>query len=283
MAKKTAPILHAEIFGSPDKPQMILLHGLLGSTRMWTPVIEALKDEYHILAIDLLGFGLSPKPQGPYDLNHHLSALEATVRHHGFRKPEMVVGYSLGSLLATYAVKQRQLLPKRLLLVGPPIYMTKGEMGRRIKRSPTPAVFRRGPVAVAIQTLRVRTPQLARMVAKVTHPGIPPIVVDDASVVPYRVYIRTRRNILERRSVIKRLPFVRAVGVLVGVADRYADIAHLAMLTKGRGELRVIEGHGHSLPFTAPEEVIRMIHDLSIAPLKNPLLTFNLDIGSNDL
>lgn len=283
MSKVSHPVLHAELFGSPAKPQLVLLHGLLASTRMWTSVVESLKDEYHIIAIDLLGFGMSPKPQGKYDLDQHLGALDATLRQYGFRKPEMVVGYSLGAVLAVHACRKRIVKPTRLLLVDPPIYPTKGEMGRRIKRSPTPAVFRRGPVAVALQSLRLRTPQLARMVAKVTHPGIPQAVVDDASSVPYRVYIRTRRNILEKRSVIKRLPNIRAVGIIVGVADRYADIAHLAVLTKDIGELRVVEGHGHSLPFTAPEEIVRMIHDVSVLPLKNRLLPVSLDIGSNDI
>lgn len=281
--KKSVPLLHIELYGDPTKPQLVLLHGLLGSTRMWSDVAEQLKDEYQVVAVDLLGFGRSPKPRGDYDLSEHLAALAATAKHYGFRRPEMVVGYSLGGVLAVHAASKRAIVPRRLLLVGPPIYPTKGEMSRRIKRSPTPAVFRRGPVAVAMQAVRYRTPALARLVARVTHPDIDSTVVDDASVVPYRAYIRTRRRILEQRSVIRRLPRLGAVAVLVGVADRYADIAHLADLTAGRGELRVINGHGHSLPFTAPEEVIKMIHDLSVVKLSRLGLSLRLDIGSNDL
>lgn len=280
---KPATILHVEFFGSPDKPQLVLLHGLLGSTRMWKPIAEALQDEYHVIAVDILGFGRSPKPRGPYDLTQHLDALAATAKQYGFKKPEMLVGYSLGSVLGTYAAKKRAISPKRLLLVSPPMYPTKGEMGRRIKRSPTPAVFRRGPLAIAMQSIRLRTPQVARLVAKVTHPQVPVVVVDDASAVPYRAYIRTRRRVLEQKSVIRKLPHVGAVAALVGVSDRYADIAHLAELVKGRGELRVIDRHGHSLPFTAPQEVVKMIHDLSVVKLKRFPAPISLGISTNDL
>lgn len=283
MNNKDAPILHVELSGNPHKPKLVLLHGLLGSARMWTPVIDALQEEYHIVAVDLLGFGQSPKPRSAYDLAEHLRALEATAKKYKFRKPEMVVGYSLGGLLATHAIKKRQLTPKRLLLIGPPIYPTKGEMSRRIKRSPTPRIFRRGPVAVAMQSVRYRTPGLARLVAKVTHPDVPPVVVDDASAAPYYVYIRTRRRVLEKRSVIRRLPRVGAVAVLVGVSDRYADIAHLAELVRGRGEIKVVDGHGHSLPFTAPQEVVHAIHDLSVAKPSTMLPKVSLNIGSNDI
>lgn len=282
MTKKDAPILHVELSGDPHKPKLVLLHGLLGSTRMWAPIIEELREEYYIVAVDLLGFGQSPKPRGNYDITEHLKALEATAKHYKFRRPEMIVGYSLGALLATYGVKKRVFSPKRLLLVGPPMYPTKGEMSRRIKRSPTPRIFRRGPVAIAMQSVRYRTPNLARLVARVTHPGVPSVVVDDASAAPYRVYIRTRRRVLEKRSVIRRLPRVGAMAALVGVTDRYADIAHLAELMRGRGELKVVDGHGHSLPFTAPEEVIRAIHELSVVP-RNVLPKVTLDIGTNDI
>lgn len=81
--------------------QLLLLHGLGGSTAVWSPVIERLAAEREVLAIDLPGFGASPSlPAGvePSPVN-----LAAAVRNvcatRGFEHPH-VAGNSLGGWVA---------------------------------------------------------------------------------------------------------------------------------------------------------------------------------------
>ncbi|HEX3609547.1 MAG TPA: alpha/beta fold hydrolase [Solirubrobacterales bacterium] len=77
--------------------QLLLLHGLGGSTAVWSPVIERLAGEREVLAIDLPGFGTAPSlPVGvePCAVNLAAAVREACAER-GFERPH-VAGNSLG-------------------------------------------------------------------------------------------------------------------------------------------------------------------------------------------
>ena len=48
--------------GSPDRPTLLLLHGLPSSSRMYDGLLRALGDTYHLVAPDYPGFGNSAAP-----------------------------------------------------------------------------------------------------------------------------------------------------------------------------------------------------------------------------
>jgi pimeloyl-ACP methyl ester carboxylesterase len=81
--------------------QLLLLHGLGGSTAVWSPVVERLGGEREVLAIDLPGFGIAPPlPAGiePSAVNLAAAVREACVAR-GFERPH-VAGNSLGGWVA---------------------------------------------------------------------------------------------------------------------------------------------------------------------------------------
>jgi pimeloyl-ACP methyl ester carboxylesterase len=48
--------------GHTDAPAVVLLHGAPASSHMFRDLIPRLADRYHVIAPDLLGFGLSDSP-----------------------------------------------------------------------------------------------------------------------------------------------------------------------------------------------------------------------------
>ena len=48
--------------GNPGSPALVLLHGFPTSSYMFRDLVPALADRYHVIAPDLLGFGLSDAP-----------------------------------------------------------------------------------------------------------------------------------------------------------------------------------------------------------------------------
>ncbi len=54
------------VSGRPWRPSLVLTHSLGSDHNMWDPQVEALKDQYYILAIDNLGHGESEAPTGDY-------------------------------------------------------------------------------------------------------------------------------------------------------------------------------------------------------------------------
>src|SRR5262245_6113005 len=87
--------LHYETRGRPDRPAIVLLHGLGSSSADWVFQLPALEAGYHVLAPDLRGHGRSSRPPGPLtiaamarDVAALLDTLEIPSTH--------VAGLSLG-------------------------------------------------------------------------------------------------------------------------------------------------------------------------------------------
>jgi len=88
------------------KPPLLLIHGFGASIYHWRYNIPALARDYHVYAIDLLGFGLSDKPIVDYSAelwrDQALAFIEEVVsKENG--EPCVVAGNSLGGFTALYA------------------------------------------------------------------------------------------------------------------------------------------------------------------------------------
>lgn len=78
----------------------------------------------HTITIDLLGFGKSPKPQwNHYSLNDHADAVAKTIRKLHLHQPAIIVGHSMGSLVAVAIAKRHPKLVKHLVLCSMPVYL----------------------------------------------------------------------------------------------------------------------------------------------------------------
>jgi pimeloyl-ACP methyl ester carboxylesterase len=95
--------LYYEIHGS-GRP-LILLHGGLGSSEMFGPIIPALAANHQVIAVDLQGHGRTADIDRPIDMRLMADDIAALIDHLGLDKPD-VVGYSLGGGVAFFtAVK----------------------------------------------------------------------------------------------------------------------------------------------------------------------------------
>ena len=54
--------------GRPWRPSLVLTHSLGSDHRMWEPQVQALKEQYYIVAIDNIGHGESGVPTGDYSV-----------------------------------------------------------------------------------------------------------------------------------------------------------------------------------------------------------------------
>jgi len=86
-------------WGTDGKPALLLVHGGLDHARSWDWTARALRDDYHVYALDLRGHGNSAwAPGALYSVPEHvldLSALADIVN--GF--PITIIGHSLGGIL----------------------------------------------------------------------------------------------------------------------------------------------------------------------------------------
>lgn len=106
------------------KVTVVFVHGLASSHKMWREVIQALHIPHaRVMAVDLLGFGGSPKPEWQtYDAKVHARSLRMTLRQRQVRGPVIIVGHSLGSLVAVQYASMYPRAVSTLVLCSPPFY-----------------------------------------------------------------------------------------------------------------------------------------------------------------
>ncbi|MDB5184007.1 MAG: hypothetical protein JWO07_688 [Candidatus Saccharibacteria bacterium] len=109
----------------PKRPQATLLfiHGLGNTGDAWSDVIKQMPPNVRIITVDLLGFGDSPSPKWAlYDAKTQARSVLATLLRLRITTPVVVIGHSLGSLVAIEMAKRYPLLINRLILCSPPLY-----------------------------------------------------------------------------------------------------------------------------------------------------------------
>jgi pimeloyl-ACP methyl ester carboxylesterase len=91
----TASMNHVRV--GAGKP-LLLLHGLGGSWRSWTPIITALAAEREVIAVDLPGFGETPPLTGEVSIAALADAVTGFIDELGLRGID-VAGSSMGARL----------------------------------------------------------------------------------------------------------------------------------------------------------------------------------------
>lgn len=99
-----------------DSPTVVLIHGLSGTSRWWTKVIEHFPDELGVLALDVRGRGGSFAAPPPFDLETMSEDIGATLDFVGIESA-IVAGYSMGAWIAALFAEARPERVDRLLLI----------------------------------------------------------------------------------------------------------------------------------------------------------------------
>ncbi len=99
-------------------PPVVLLHGLGGDGSRWGPNIGPLAKDFHVFALDQIGFGQSDKPLANYHTGMLAEFLAGFLKAVGVPKASLV-GNSMGAGVALYmAVHYPQMVDKIVLADG---------------------------------------------------------------------------------------------------------------------------------------------------------------------
>ena len=103
---------------------IVFLHGIASSRITWRHVLPLLIPKYQCITVDLLGFGDSPKPDWKnYNLDDHVEAVAHAIKKMRLKSTPMVVGHSMGSLIAARLAKKHPELVNSLVLCSMPLYI----------------------------------------------------------------------------------------------------------------------------------------------------------------
>ncbi len=106
--------------GSPDKPALVMVHGVGGgaSSYEWSDNFAVLADHFHVFAYDVLGFGKSERPDIAYSAQFYEELLTDFLEQ-VVKKPAHLLAASVSAGQAIQVAYRRPELVKKLVLIQP--------------------------------------------------------------------------------------------------------------------------------------------------------------------
>lgn len=207
-------------------PVVVLLHGIASSSVTFQNVVPLIESGHRCISIDLLGFGGSPVVDDcDYTLADHVAAIHRTIRSLRLREPFVLVGHSMGSLIAArYAARHKREVTK-LVLVSPPIYVSPGELSTDRDRDVMDLYLRAYRYLRANKEFTLRN---ARIVEKL----LPIPQVMDINERTWTPFVKSLQNAIESQTTLSDLAAVDVPGdVVYGVFDEFHS----------EGTMRIVE------------------------------------------
>ncbi|MEO7761824.1 MAG: alpha/beta fold hydrolase [Casimicrobiaceae bacterium] len=102
-----------------SEPAVVFVHGFCQSSAYWKPTLEMVAERgAHGIAVDLPGFGASAREPGPYTMEGLADALARDLDVWGVAQPIVLVGGSMGGVVAQHFTLRHPERVERLLLVA---------------------------------------------------------------------------------------------------------------------------------------------------------------------
>jgi pimeloyl-ACP methyl ester carboxylesterase len=92
--------LHVRHWGQASAPRLFLLHGWMDSSATFQFMVDALQEDWHIIAPDWRGFGDSQWNRQSYYSADYLADLDRLLEHYSPTEPVRLVGHSMGAMVA---------------------------------------------------------------------------------------------------------------------------------------------------------------------------------------
>lgn len=110
--------IHYQKFGDISNPTLLLIHGFTASAYVWKTVAPALADEgFHVVAVDLVGFGFSDKPAWfDYTITAQARVISRFMNRLGIGRATLVGSSYGGAVAATVALDYPERVEKLVLV-----------------------------------------------------------------------------------------------------------------------------------------------------------------------
>lgn len=256
-------VTHYRWFGPPQGPVAVCIHGLTTPSFVWIPIAEGLALRgYRVLSYDLYGRGLSDRPAGAQDAAFFVGQLEELLKAVDVTEPAVVLGYSMGGVIAVAYADARPERVKRLILIAPAgLGLVLGRLARLVQNVPVlgdwlmlvlgTRMLRGGidrSLPVSGQVRDIADWQAAEYDRRGTLPAV----------------LSSQRNILAQdQAELHRRIGQSGLPVLAiwGEEDRVIPLTALGRLAEANHGARqvALPGAGHALPYTHPREILETI------------------------
>jgi len=102
---------------------------------VWDAITEELEPHYTLTAVDLLGYGHSPKPRTTYTPQVHVESIRSTLRARSIELPYTFVGLSMGANLILEFARRWPAEVKELVGIGFPYYASETDARKALQHN----------------------------------------------------------------------------------------------------------------------------------------------------
>ena len=254
--------------GRGDRPTLVLVHGFGSCKEAWLRMARHLKNDFHIIAIDLPGHGDSSKQMDKdYGLADQAAYLRAIVNEMGVEKPHLA-GNSMGAtIIALYASRYPEEVASITLFNPAGVAAHGSEFTQHLARGENPLIiksvddYRRVMAFTMKQKIFLLWPMTGVLAAKaISDRALREKIFEDSRL----------KDILLNENIGFReiLRSIRAPALIIwGQHDRLVDAKNAPLLDKliPDSRLVVIDDVGHAPMLEAPRISANSIRDFVLA------------------
>lgn len=265
--EKSTNIYFERIACSGAKKAMIFIHGLAGSRRNWGDEYSVFAKKHSLYFIDLLGYGYSAKPQAEYTLERHVEALQTFVDKNVKEPSIVLVGHSLGAILALGYMHAHPKQVSRVFALSLPYYLSEKDAKQYIRSSEFPSSFFTDTVWLRIfcnTVCRFGGPLSRRLMPHFLR-HLPPNAVSDSFLHTYNSYISTLYHVIYQQDIPSLLEAADTsrIHLIHADHDRIAPLSNVELLAKQYPlDLTILGDQSHLFPLLSPRLTVKTLQNL---------------------
>jgi pimeloyl-ACP methyl ester carboxylesterase len=274
----TGQKIHAHETGRIGKQLVLLIHGWSSSWYAMSPLITHFHRRYHCVAVDLPGFGESPKSDKAASIETYAELMADLIRQINPNQKAILVGHSMGGMISLTLALRHPELVERMVLLCPTI---SGHLSLFMNLFISPVVVLEWvPLLDAISGL------LEPMLVGITDRLMRPASLSEGSGIDMKDYERLREDARrpgqgriraecfwamrhgDMRGKLKNLANIPAL-VIWGMEDNTVPLKDASALVQEWPDidLRILPRVSHWPQFEAPEITQRYVKGFLSRPL----------------
>ncbi|GAB7388440.1 alpha/beta fold hydrolase [Bacillaceae bacterium] len=243
-------------------PTLVFIPGIAGTSRYWKNFVSDLAQSNQLILIDPLGFGNSPKPFALYTVDRHIKELHHVLAPY---QPFVLVGHSMGAILAVAFAARYPEMVDRLVLMSLPYFGKKESVYKYFRQKNRwflTNIFLASLICI-----------IGRRVFRLLLPKVfskwPREVLEDFTKHTWRSFTSSLWEVIYRYDIIQdieRFPSNLRVLCLHGEKDETAPLEGIKRLAKDRlnWEIQVLPGGDHHPLLGNPEWCKQFLRNASL-------------------
>ncbi len=265
--------IHAIQQGQPNRQVALLIHGWSSSWYALSPLIPSLSQRFNVIAVDLPGYGQSPRLPNPTTIVDYADILARLIEQIS-TGPVVLIGHSMGGMTSATIALRHPVLVERMVLVCPTIT---GVLSSSINLAMSPASLLERAGMGQLVTYLMGTPLIESLVVRVTDRLMRPVSFSGRTGITEQDYFRIRDDArrqgqgrvraecffaMRNNNLEGKLGQIEPPTLVIwGAEDNTVPLRDAGILADEwpAADLRIIPKAGHWPQFETPEITRRLV------------------------